>query len=305
MMSISNNKQPGETTMEKKLIKGGLLLIVLSMCLFGCSQKEVQKKTQKNTTTEKQKIQRRQIKKSNLIIELDPGHGGNDSGATDGSESRLQEKDINLKIAKYIQEELSDQSNIKVYLTRNSDTKTDLSNRVTKAVKDKADLFISIHNNAKGEIVDYDHGCTVIVPTGNYNKAISKKAQILGCQFLKYLGKTGITDQGLLMRTSENNQRYPNGQLKDYYAVIRQSVEQKIPGVIVEHAFVDHKEDARQFLSDDTKIRKLARADAKAIKDYCFGNEKQEKTEKVILVTDEKGSHNKYFEKKFVLYESK
>ena len=108
-----------------------------------------------------------------------------------------------------------------------------------------------------------------------------------------------------MLRTSENNQRYPNGQLKDYYAVIRQSVEQKIPGVIVEHAFVDHKEDARQFLSDDTKIRKLARADAKAIKDYCFGNEKQEKTEKVILVTDEKGSHNKYFEKKFVLYESK
>ena len=84
---------------------------------------------------------------------------------------------------------MSDQPNIKVYLTRNSDTKTDLSNRVTKAVKDKADLFISIHNNAKGEIVDYDHGCTVIVPTGNYNKAISKKSTDFRLSVLKISGE--------------------------------------------------------------------------------------------------------------------
>ena len=300
--------------MGKKIVTGWLLFVILSICLFGCGQKQKQEKTQKetskkiqkntNTATEKQKVQTRQIKKSKWIIELDPGHGGSDSGATDGSNT-LQENDINLKIAKYIQQELSDEPNIKVYLTRNTDTKTDLSARVAKAASNDADLFISLHNNAKGEIVDYDHGCTVIVPTGNYNKTVSKEAQILGCHFLKYLEKTGVKNQGLLMRTSEKNQQYSNGQLKDYYAVIRQSIEQGIPGVIVEHAFVDHKEDARQFLSDDTKIQKLAKADAKAIRDYCFGKIKYKKTEKVTLVTDEKGVHNKCFKKRFVVYESK
>lgn len=293
--------------MDRKLIRKCVLLVILCMSLSGCSQKQIKKQTKQKetTTTEDQKLETRKIKKTDWIIELDPGHGGSDSGAIDESAIGLKEKDINLKIAKYIQEELSDNTHIKVYLTRNTDTKTDLSKRVAKAARDKADLFISLHNNAKGQIVDYDHGCTVIVPTGNYNKTVSKKSQILGCHFLKYLEETGVKNQGLLMRVSEKNQKYPNGRLKDYYAVIRQSVEQKIPGVIVEHAFVDHKGDARQFLTDDTKIRKLAKADAKAIKDYCFGKIRQEKTEKMTWITDEKGIHNKYSKKKFVLYEIK
>ena len=61
-------------------------------------KRKYKRKHKKIQQQKSKKIQRRQIKKSNLIIELDPGHGGNDSGATDGSESRLQEKDINLKI---------------------------------------------------------------------------------------------------------------------------------------------------------------------------------------------------------------
>lgn len=49
----------------------------------------------------------KKIKKSNWIIELDPGHGGNDSGAVGETNDQPQEKDINLKIAKYIKQELS------------------------------------------------------------------------------------------------------------------------------------------------------------------------------------------------------
>ena len=294
----------------KKSVKIGLvLLIILCVGVSGCVKKKTkttEKKTKKTvTTTANEKAATKKIKKTRWVIELDPGHGGKDSGAEGTSKEKLKEKDVNLKIAKYVKEELSKNPNIKVYMTRSGDTKPGLSERVSKAVDDKADLFISFHNNAKGEIVDYNHGCTVIVPTGNYNGKISEQAQLLGCYFLKYLEKAGVTNQGLLMRTSEQKETYPNDALRDYYRVIHESVEKEIPGVIVEHSFIDNDEDAKQFLADDKKIKKLAKADAKAITDYCFGNVKQEKEvkQKVTLIKDSNGKNNQYSSKTFTLYE--
>lgn len=298
--------------MKKNIKKGLVMLIVLCAGISGCTTKEAttsQKTTaQKPTTTaSNQKTETRNLKKTNWIIELDPGHGGIDSGAVGTKNDQPQEKDINLKIAKYIKQELANDSRIQVYLTRTGDTKPGLSERVPKAIKDKADLFISLHNDAKGEIVEYDHGCSVIVPTGNYNKEISEQAQLLGCYFLKHLEQAGVTNQGLMMRTSEKNEKYPNDQLRDYYRVIHHSIEQKIPGVIVEHTFVDNDKDVNQFLADNEKIKKLASADAKAIRDYCFGTIKQEQKEeqKVTLIKDDKGKNNQYFKKTFTLYVSR
>lgn len=287
--------------MKKKIAKAFVLLVILGAGLLGCRKTELSKEI-----IQKNKIQKNEQKETNWIIELDPGHGGNDSGAT-GRNPRLQEKTINLKIARYIKKELSKEPKIKVYMTRDQDTKPGLSERVSKAAKDHADLFISLHNNAKGDIVNYDHGSTVIVPTGNAGKTVSAQAQLLGCYFLKQLKQIGLVDQGLLMRTSEKHQTYSNGKLKDYYAVIHESVEQGIPGVIVEHAFVDHQGDAKQFLDNDAKLQKLAKADAKAIRNYCFGMEKQDKKEKqkVTLITSPKSEDNKYFKKTFVLQKGK
>ena len=294
--------------MKKNVKKIFALMLVLCTSMSGCSTKKTAVKKEaisKKTIVVNKKTETRKLKKSNWIIELDPGHGGNDSGAVGKTNDQLQEKDINLKIAKYIKQELSKNSNIKVYLTRTGDTKPELGERVPKAVQDKADLFISLHNNANGEIVDYDHGCTVLVSTGNYKKEVSKQAQLLGCYFLKQLEQAGVENQGLLMRTSEKNEKYPNGKLRDYYRIIHESIEQKIPGVIVEHAFVDNDKDVQQFLKNDNKIKKLAKADAQAIRDYCLGTVKQEKKEKqkVTLITDSKGKNNKYSSRMFTLYE--
>lgn len=294
--------------MKKNVKKIFTLMLVLCTSMSGCGTKKTAVKKEaisKKTTDEKKKTEIRKLKKTNWIIELDPGHGGNDSGAVGKTNDQLQEKDINLKIAKYIKQELSKNSNIKVYLTRTGDTKPELGERVPKAVQDRADLFISLHNNANGEIVDYDHGCTVLVPTGNYKKEVSKQAQLLGCYFLKHLEQTGVENQGLLMRTSEQNEKYPNGKTRDYYRVIHESIEQKIPGVIVEHAFVDNDKDVQQFLKNNNKIKKLAKADAQAIRDYCLGTVKMENDveQRVTLIKDAKGKENEYFNKMFKVYE--
>ncbi|HPR72390.1 MAG TPA: N-acetylmuramoyl-L-alanine amidase [Bacteroidales bacterium] len=81
----------------------------------------------------------------NWIIVIDPGHGGRDPGAL-GKNSR--EKDINLAIAlktgKYIEENIK---NARVIYTRTDDSTVDLYERPAIAIRNKADLFISIHAN--------------------------------------------------------------------------------------------------------------------------------------------------------------
>ena len=292
----------------KKSVKIGLvLLITLCTGISGCGKKKTQTTTEKKeaATTANQNNEIKKIKKSTWIIELDPGHGGDDIGSEGTTKEKLKEKDVNLKIAQYVKKELSKNPNIKVRMTRSNDTKIEPFSRVSKASEDKADLFISFHNNAKRKIVDYDHGCTVIVPSGNNNITTSGQAQLLGCYFLKYLEKAGVTNQGLLMRTSKEEETNSEGELKDYYKEIQDSVYEEIPGVIVEHSFIDNNEDVKQFLSDDNKIKKLAEADAKAITDYCFGNVKQKEKvkQKVTLVKDSKGKNNKYSSMTFTLYE--
>lgn len=78
-------------------------------------------------------------------IVLDPGHGGNDPGAVI---SDLSEKHLNLDIAKRLQTLLEADGRFEVIMTRNSDVFIALLDRAYIANKNKADLFVSIHNNS-------------------------------------------------------------------------------------------------------------------------------------------------------------
>jgi N-acetylmuramoyl-L-alanine amidase len=81
-----------------------------------------------------------------ITIALDPGHGGEDPGATGASGTR--EKDIVLAIAKRLKTKLEQHPNIRVMLTRDADYFVPLGTRVEKARKVQADLFVSIHADA-------------------------------------------------------------------------------------------------------------------------------------------------------------
>lgn len=78
-------------------------------------------------------------------VVIDPGHGGKDPGAI--SCRGMKEKDLNLKIAKYLKEEL-EASGFKVILTRDRDVYISLQSRVNIAKRHNADIFISIHGNS-------------------------------------------------------------------------------------------------------------------------------------------------------------
>ena len=81
-----------------------------------------------------------------LIVVIDPGHGGRDPGAT--GKKGTKEKNITLKIGRYLKDRIQKELGSTVFLTRNKDTFLDLEKRVDFANKKKADIFISIHVNS-------------------------------------------------------------------------------------------------------------------------------------------------------------
>ncbi|MCF8110100.1 MAG: N-acetylmuramoyl-L-alanine amidase [Desulfobacteraceae bacterium] len=80
-------------------------------------------------------------------IVIDPGHGGKDYGAP-GAVRGVHEKHVVLDMAKKLAEQLRQELNCEVLLTRSDDTYLTLEERTAIANTKKADLFISLHANA-------------------------------------------------------------------------------------------------------------------------------------------------------------
>ena len=81
-----------------------------------------------------------------ITIAIDAGHGGEDPGAK--GRSGTYEKHITLAIAKKLKALVDEEPNMRGVLIRNSDYFVQLADRVRKAKKINADLFVSIHADA-------------------------------------------------------------------------------------------------------------------------------------------------------------
>jgi N-acetylmuramoyl-L-alanine amidase len=92
------------------------------------------------TPEEKRKVDRL------LVVAIDPGHGGEDPGAI--GPTGLKEKDVVLAIAMQLRERLNAKPGVRVLMTRDSDFFVPLGERVKKAERVQADLFVSIHADA-------------------------------------------------------------------------------------------------------------------------------------------------------------
>ena len=96
--------------------------------------------------------------KTDLVVVLDAGHGGYDTGATGNG---LQEKQLTYKIAQYCKAELEKYNGVSVYMTRSNYSFISINMRISEATKAKADVLVSIHINsapsadAKGAEVYY------------------------------------------------------------------------------------------------------------------------------------------------------
>jgi N-acetylmuramoyl-L-alanine amidase len=99
-----------------------------------------------------------------ITVAIDPGHGGEDPGAV--GRRGTYEKNVVLAIARKLKQNLDPDT--RVMLTRNDDFYVPLADRVKKARRVQADLFVSIHadafreSSARGSSVFAlsDHGAT-------------------------------------------------------------------------------------------------------------------------------------------------
>jgi N-acetylmuramoyl-L-alanine amidase len=116
------------------------------------------------TKAERRAAASRKTPTRRITVAIDPGHGGEDPGAV--GRRGTYEKNVVLAIARKLKQNLD--PDMRVMLTRNDDFYVPLAERVRKARRVQADLFVSIHadafreSSARGSSVFAlsDHGAT-------------------------------------------------------------------------------------------------------------------------------------------------
>ena len=177
-------------------------------------------------------------------IVIDPGHGGEDSGAQGNSQ---KEKDYTLKISKYMYNRFKELG-IPVAITRNNDNTLSPTERINKILSAYGNnpnvIVISNHLNAGGGT-----GAEVIYALRNSNT--------LANLILNNIKQTGQSGRRIYQR------RLPTDPSKDYYFIHRNTGITE--PLIIEYGFIDDKNNIN-FLNEN--YQELAEAVIKAIMTY-------------------------------------
>jgi N-acetylmuramoyl-L-alanine amidase len=224
-----------------------------------------------------------------IVIALDPGHGGEDPGAI--GPSGLKEKDVVLSVAKQLRDRLNALPGMRAMLTRDDDYFVPLGERVQKARRVQADLFVSIHadafmtpaargasvfalsdkgaSSAAARWMAQRENASDLVGGANFksNDAhvmralldMSTTAQIkdslkLGDEVLGQIGKVGKLHKGSVEQAG--------------FAVLKAP---DIPSILVETAFISNPEEERKLASADYQAE-LVKAVSTGIRRYFARN---------------------------------
>lgn len=190
------------------------------------------------------------------VIVIDPGHGGQDGGATAHDAEKTEEKTITLEIAKMLRNYL-EQSGAIVYLTREIDTdladeqlrgfstrkSQDIRRRLQFIHDHEADIFISVHLNALHSN-RWRGAQTFFYPKFAENERLA----------------TAIQDE--LIYNLENTDRVPL-QLNNIYLLKHA----KVPGALVEVGFLSNEAE-RELLKQTKYQQQLAASIYKGVLRY-------------------------------------
>lgn len=203
-----------------------------------------------------------------LVVVLDPGHGGSDTGAVN-SALGLYESEINLKIALACRNRLKQYDGVKVYMThtgvQSNVGKSSLSRRVSVAGEVGADIFISLHINSANNKTAA--GAEVYVPITTHEARYNHDCTALAEKIIANFQALGLKSRGVKTRQSGGGRIYTfddgTTETGDYYYVVGEPISRLgIPGILVEHAFIAGDSD---FLDSDEDLIALGNADADAI----------------------------------------
>jgi N-acetylmuramoyl-L-alanine amidase len=224
-----------------------------------------------------------------VTIVIDPGHGGEDPGAVGRAGS--MEKEVTLQVARRLKAQIDAEPNMRTLLTRDGDYFIPLHQRVIKARKVQADLFVSIHadafvkSSARGSSVFVlsEHGATsaaarwlarsennsdlvggvnVNMRDANLARTLLDLSQTATLADSLKLGKAVLSELGGV------NTLHAGRVEQAGFAVLKAP---DIPSILVETAFISNPEEEKR-LNDDAYQEKIARAILKGIRQYFAKN---------------------------------
>lgn len=197
---------------KKKIIKTRLFLVLFVVFiiffaigrLVWSSHKNAQAKKAQEAAQSQKSIELMEEKKRNVInVAVDAAKGGMNEGMTAYRGSQ-KEKDINLEIAKYVKDNLSDQADINVIMVRSYDEDMKLSERVAYAKKNQADLYVSIRLSAQASRNDASGIDTYYINPEDIEYDSLIKDENKKTASIKNSNKTKDSDESKGIQTSKN-----------------------------------------------------------------------------------------------------
>lgn len=189
-----------------------------------------------------------------LILVIDPGHGGSNLGA---DYNGFLEKEMNMIVANAMCEELAKYDGVTVYLTH-TDTVTDMSiqERADFAAAVNADFVFCLHFNMSADNMLF--GSEVWISAfGEENREGYRFASIQ----MDTMKEMGLFIRGVKTRLNEKG--------TDYYGILRFCEEYDIPAALIEHCHIDHESDIG-FCDSEDDLKAFGVADATSVAKY-FG----------------------------------
>ena len=224
-----------------------------------------------------------------VTVAIDAGHGGEDPGAR-GASGAL-EKHVTLSIARKLKRQIDNVPNMRAILIRDGDYFIPLQQRVHKARKAHADLFISVHADAfdrpeaNGSSVfalsergatsaaarwlarnenasDLMGGVSLASADADLAHTLLDLSQTATINDSLKLGKAVLNEIGTVNRLHKPRVEQAG------FAVLKAP---DIPSILVETAFISNPEE-EQKLSDESYQERLAAAIAAGVKRYFANN---------------------------------
>ena len=224
-----------------------------------------------------------------IVVVVDPGHGGEDPGAV--GRRGTYEKHVVLAISRKLKRVLEADANVRVVLTRDDDYFVPLAQRVAKARRVSADLFVSIHADAFRESRARGSSVFALSENGATSAAARWLAEKENASDL--IGGVSLpTRDPVLARTlldlSQTAQiadslkvgRHVLAEIAEHNALHKPAVEQAgfavlkapdIPSILVETAFISNPEEEQKLRSDRHQLR-FAESIGDGVRRYFAGN---------------------------------
>lgn len=228
------------------------------------------------------------VKARDIIVVIDPGHGGKDPGAT--GPMGIHEKNVVLAISKDIQHDLNKIPGIDAKLTRTGDYYLTLRDRLRIARKDNADFFIAIHadafhdRTAKGASVFAlsERGATSeaarwLAEKENYSELggvyLANKSRLLRSVLIDLSQTATISESlqigGVVLKDLKKVTPLHSDRVEQARFVVLKSPD--IPSLLVETGFITNPYEER-LLRLSSYQHKLAKALAAGINDYFWAH---------------------------------